>query len=85
MLVSSFIPLLLDKTQEVISTLWYLLRLDLKSRMWLILENGLWPLRRKCIVPPLEGIFCRYLSVLFHLWCSLTEGPLLNFNLYDLY
>lgn len=55
MLGSSFIPLLFDKTQEVISVIWYLLRPDLWSRMQPVLENLLWSLRRKCIVPLLDG------------------------------
>lgn len=41
-------------------------------------------LRRKCTVPLLDGIFCRQLIVLVHLWYSLTENPLLNYNLNDL-
>jgi hypothetical protein len=82
--VSSFIPLLFDKIQEIISIIWYLLRLDLWSRMWPTLENVLWLLSRKCVMFLLDGIFCSCLSILFHLWCRLTEVPLLNFNSDDL-
>lgn len=55
MLGSSFIPLLFDKTPEIISVIWYLSRPDLWSRLQPVLENLLWSLRRKRIVPLLDG------------------------------
>jgi hypothetical protein len=71
LLSSSFIALLSDSMQGVISIFLYLLRLLCDLKCGLLWRKFHGPLRRMYIVLLHDGILCRHLWGPFDLWCHL--------------